>query len=120
MARKLCFALDLVDDADLIAAYEAAHAPGAVWPEVTAGIRAKGFEAMEIWRVADRLFIIAEVSDAWPVALDAAQAEVDARWERAMDPFQRPLPGTPQGEKWRAMTRIFALDGQHDGAGTET
>lgn len=47
MAQRICFALDLVDDAELIAAYEAAHAPGAVWPEVVEGIRAAGYEAME-------------------------------------------------------------------------
>ena len=112
MSRRKCFALDLIDEAELIAAYEAAHAPGAVWPEVIAGIRAKGFLDMEIWRVNDRLFMIAEVSDAWPLPLDSSQAEVDGRWESAMDPFQRPLRGADEGEKWRPMQRIFAMDEQ--------
>lgn len=112
MNRRLCFALDLVNDADLIAAYEAAHAPGAVWPEIVAGIRAKGFLDMEIWRVEDRLFMVAEVSEAWPVALPEEQALLDARWEKAMDIFQRPLPGANAGEKWRPMTKIFVLSSQ--------
>ena len=40
MARRVCFALDLIADADLIADYERAHAAGAVWPDVTDAIRA--------------------------------------------------------------------------------
>lgn len=112
MGRRVCFALDLVNDADLIAAYESAHAPGAVWPEVIAGIRAKGFQGMEIWRVDDRLFMIGEVSDLWPIALDPNQADVDARWEHEMEVYQSPLPGAAEGEKWRPMTRIFSMDQQ--------
>jgi len=112
MSRRVCFALDLVDDADLIADYERAHAPGAVWPEVTRGIRDKGFTDMEIWRVADRLMMIAEVADDWPRGLDAKGKAVDARWEAAMDRFQRPLSCAGDGEKWVAMRRIYSLGEQ--------
>lgn len=112
MTRRLCFALDLVDDADLIAEYEHAHAAGAVWPEVTAGIRAKGFEAMEIWRTGDRLFMIAEVTDDFPRAINGDLAEVDARWEVAMGRFQKALPHAAPGEKWLPMTRIYSLGEQ--------
>ena len=110
MARRLCFALDLVADADLIAEYERAHAPGAAWPDVTRAIRAKGFLAMEIWRTGDRLFMIAEVADAFPRAIPAELAAVDARWEAAMDRFQKSLPHAAPGEKWVGMDRIFTLD----------
>ena len=109
MERRLCFALDLVDDADLIAAYERAHAPGAVWPEVTAGIRASGVEAMEIWRVGTRLFMIAEVAADWPRALPDDLRAIDDRWQTAMDRFQRRLEGETSGEKWAPMTRIYSL-----------
>lgn len=112
MARRVCFALDLVADADLIADYERAHAPGAAWPEVTEAIRAKGFVSMEIWRTGDRLFMIADVADDWPRAVPVALAATDARWEAAMDRFQKPLPHAEPGEKWVAMNRIFSLDGQ--------
>lgn len=112
MSRRVCFALDLMDDADLIADYERAHAPGAVWPEVTRGIRDKGFTDMEIWRVADRLVMIAEVSDDWPRDLDAEGRAVDARWEAAMNPFQRPLSCAGDGEKWVPMRRIYSLGEQ--------
>lgn len=110
MAKRVCFALDLVDDAALIAEYERAHAAGAAWPEVTAAIRAKGFLSMEIWRTGVHLFMIAEVAEDWPRPIPADLAAADARWEAAMDRFQRPLGHAAPGEKWVGMDRIYALD----------
>lgn len=112
MSRRLCFALDLVDDADLIAEYEAAHAAGAVWPEVVQGIRQSGYEAMEIWRSGDRLMLIAEVRDDFPRAIDPALAVIDAKWQEKMDRFQKRLAHGAADEKWTPMTRIFSLDEQ--------
>jgi L-rhamnose mutarotase len=110
MGRRLCFALDLIDDAALIAAYEARHAPGAVWPAVIAHIRATGVEAMEIWRTADRLVMIAEVAPDYPLAVPEPVEIAD--WEALMWRFQKPLPHAADGEKWVAMDRIFTLDGE--------
>lgn len=107
---RLCFALDLVDDAALIAEYEARHAAGALWPAVTAHIRAQGFEEMEIWRVGDRLVMIAEVAPDYPRAVPEPPENAD--WESLMWRFQRPLPQAADGEKWVPMRRIFALDEQ--------
>ena len=114
MPQRVCFALDLVDDAELIAAYERAHAPGAAWPEVMQGIRAKGFLEMEIWRVADRLFMVATVADDFPRMISAAEREIDARWESEMDRFQVPLQSSDRGQKWAPMKRIFSLSEQSD------
>lgn len=112
MSRRLCFALDLVDDAALIAQYETLHAAGSGEPAVIADLRATGFEDMEIWRTADRCFMIAEVADDFPRPRDAAaQAVVDA-WEARMWRFQKPLPHAAPGEKWVPMQRIFALSEQ--------
>lgn len=110
MSRRVCFALDLVDDAELIAAYEAAHQPGAVWPEVIQGIRASGYDSMEIWRAGDRLFLIAEVSDDWPRPIATELEQADQRWQAAMDRFQRRLAFAQEGEKWVPLHRIFSLD----------
>jgi L-rhamnose mutarotase len=109
MARRLCFALDLVDDAALIAAYEAHHAPGAVWPQVLDHLRALGVETMEIWRTGDRMVMIAEVTEDYPRAFP--EPPEIAEWEALMWRFQRPLPHAAEGEKWVPMRRIFALDG---------
>jgi L-rhamnose mutarotase len=105
---RLCFALDLADDAELIAQYEARHAPGAVWPEVLAHIRAQGIEAMEIWRTGDRMVMIAEVAEDYPRPVPAPPET--AAWEELMWRFQRPLPHAAPDEKWMAMQRIFVLD----------
>ncbi|MGK6356781.1 L-rhamnose mutarotase [Sphingomonas sp. DT-207] len=110
MARRVCFALDLVDDARLIAEYEARHAPGAVWPEVIAHIRAQGVESMEIWRTGDRMVMIAEVADDYPRAVTEPPEVED--WETLMWRFQRPLPHAAEGEKWVPMQCIFRLDDQ--------
>jgi L-rhamnose mutarotase len=112
MSRRNCFALDLVDDADLIAEYEAAHAAGQVWPEVVQGIRQSGYEAMEIWRTGDRLFMVAEVADDWPRAVDPALSATDAKWQAKMDRFQKRLAHGNPNDKWTEMTRIFSLADQ--------
>lgn len=110
MPHRQLFALDLVADADLIAAYEARHAPGAVWPAVVRDIRDRGFLDMEIWRVDDRLVMIAELADDAPRASAPEVRETVAAWEAEMDAFQRPLH--PDGPKWAPMRRIFTLDEQ--------
>ena len=110
MRRRVCFALDLIDDAALIAEYEARHAPGAVWPAILADIRASGFADMEIWRGGDRLVMVAEVGEDFPRPRDAGTQALVDRWEAAMWRYQKPLPQAAAGEKWLAMTRIFALD----------
>ena len=66
MARRVCFALDLIADADLIADYERAHAAGAVWPDVTDAIRAKGVDSIVCMAVND-----AFVMGAWGTGLGA-------------------------------------------------
>ncbi|KQN90733.1 hypothetical protein ASE90_16655 [Sphingomonas sp. Leaf67] len=111
-SRRVCLALDLIDDADLIAAYDAAHAPGAVWPDVIRGIRASGVVAMEIWRTGERLFMIAEVAEDWPRAIPADLEAVDACWQAAMERFQRRLANAGGDDKWVTMKRIFHWDAQ--------
>ena len=110
VTHRVCFALDLANDPDLIAEYEARHAPGAVWPQVVAHIRAQGVAAMEIWRTGDRLVMIAEVACDYPRPVP--EPPEIAAWEDWMWRFQRPLSHAVQGEKWVAMQRIFSLDEQ--------
>jgi len=110
VTRRLCYALDLVNDAALIREYCRMHAPDSVWPAVIDHIRARGALDMEIWHQGDRLFMIVEVADDYP-RLDASQfgQQENDRWEAYMATFQRPLPGAAPGEKWLALRRIFAL-----------
>lgn len=106
--RRLCFALDLDDRPELIAAYEQWHEPGCVWPEVLRHVRAQGVRTMEIWRTGDRLVMVAEVDDDYPRPTPADPKV--AEWEELMWKFQKPLPDSAPGEKWVPMTRIFDLD----------
>jgi L-rhamnose mutarotase len=108
--RRFCFALDLVDDPALIAEYVRYHQQ--VWPEVLQSLRDAGIEEMEIYHVADRLFLVMDVNDTFSIErkadADRANADVQA-WETLMWKFQRALPGTPAGQKWRAMDCVFHL-----------
>ena len=107
MTRRHCFALDLKEDPALIAAYETAHAPGGVWPEVLAGIREQGVVDMQIWRVFDRLLMICEVEEGFPRA--SSTPDVMTAWETEMSRYQKELPQAGTGGKWSPMTRIFDL-----------
>ncbi len=107
MSRRLCFALDLVNDAAKIAEYERFHRPGGVWPGIVDDIHAQGIEGMEIWRSGDRMMMIATVADDYPRARDIP-AQYD-EWESLMWTFQKALPHASPGQKWVPMSCIFAL-----------
>ena len=57
---RYCLALDLKDDPQLIAAYDEYHQ--SVWPEIIESIKSSGITHLEIYRVANRLFMIMETS----------------------------------------------------------
>jgi L-rhamnose mutarotase len=104
--------LDLVDDADLITAYRAWHAPGRVPKAVIASIQQQGIMSMEIWNFADRLvMVVEEQDDVNPAAsshIDISDPDVMA-WEALMDGFQRRLACAAEGVKWVAAEKIFDL-----------
>lgn len=110
------FLLDLKDDPELIARYEAWHAAGAVPAAVTASIRAADIRSMEIFRTGNRLAMVIDVGPSFDptakAAADAANPDVVA-WEDLMNNFQQPLPWAGEGEKWIEAKRIFALEEQH-------
>ena len=111
--RRYCLTMDLKDDPKLIGEYEAYHK--AVWPEINNSIRDAGISEMEIYRYANRLFMIMEVDEHF--SFDA-KAEADAnnpvvqRWEQLMWNYQQELPGSKPGEKWKLMENIFTLSKQ--------
>lgn len=110
MTRRYCLALDLVDDAALIAEYERWHR--SVWPGILTSIRDAGIEAMEIYRAGNRLFMVMEVSPDFSfdskARADAANAQVQ-EWEQLMWKYQQALPFAKPGEKWVLMEKIFEL-----------
>ena len=108
---RYCFALDLKDDAKLIAEYEMYHQK--VWPEIIESITSSGIESLDIYRVSNRLFMIMETNETFSFE---AKGQADAEnpkvqeWETLMWNYQQALPGAKPGEKWLLMERIFKLD----------
>jgi L-rhamnose mutarotase len=108
--RRMCFALDLVNNAALIAEYIRMHQPGSVWPAIIDHLRAQGVEKMEIWQRAERIFMIIEATDDYPRSGEShGDVSKNEQWEQYMATFQRALPGAAPGEKWSEMVRIFCL-----------
>ena len=109
--KRYCLALDLKDDAQLIANYEDHHEK--VWPEILKSIKESGIEQMEIYRINNRLFMIMETNDDFSFErkadMDASNKKVQ-EWEALMWKYQQAIPGGKPGEKWRLMEKIFTLN----------
>ncbi|MEO6549073.1 MAG: L-rhamnose mutarotase [Ferruginibacter sp.] len=108
--KRFCLALDLKDDAALIAEYEAHHQD--VWPEIKSSIIGSGITNMEIYRTGNRLFMIMETDDDFSFSAKAASDDSNEKvqeWEALMWKFQQPLPWASNGEKWLLMDKIFML-----------
>ncbi|SDL65676.1 L-rhamnose mutarotase [Pedobacter sp. ok626] len=110
--KKYCLALDLVNDAALIAEYEKHHASGNAWPEITESIKNAGITDMQIYRTGNRLFMIMETNDNFSferkAAMDASNPKVQ-EWEQLMWKFQSSIPWAKDNEKWIIMDKIFQL-----------
>ena len=106
--KKYCLALDLKDDARMIAEYEEHHKN--ISPEILASIRDSGVERMELFRVGNRMFMIMEVVDGFSFEekqnMDESSAAVQ-KWEALMWTYQQALPFAKPGEKWVLMKKIF-------------
>ncbi|MGB5553202.1 MAG: L-rhamnose mutarotase [Flavobacteriaceae bacterium] len=106
--KRHCLALDLKNDRELIAKYEEYHRN--VWPEILKSLRDSGIAHMEIYRIANRLFMIIDVQDSFSfdkkAKLDADNQRVQD-WEVLMWDYQQALPIAKPGEKWLPMTKIF-------------
>ncbi len=59
--KRYCLALDLIDDASLIAEYEQYHRN--VWPEIIKSIKDSGIVNLDIYRVANRLFMLLDTEE---------------------------------------------------------
>lgn len=108
--KKYCFALDLIDDPDLIAEYKSYHEN--VWPEIIKSIKDSGIEDLEIYLVANRMFMIMKVNDTFSFEkkgdMDANNIKVQ-EWETLMWNYQQALPTAKIGEKWMLMDKVYQL-----------
>lgn len=110
--KRYCFALDLVNNSELIVEYEYWHKRENGWPEVRKSIIDAGIINMEIYRTGNRLFMIIETNNTFDLdmkaAIDAGNPKVQ-EWEKLMWKFQQPLPWAKEGEKWILMNKMFQL-----------
>ena len=107
---RYCLALDLINDAEKIAAYEAYHKN--VWPEILDSIKSSGIQSMEIYSVENRLFMIMETDDSFSFetkSISDAQNPKVQEWENLMWNYQQALPFAKAGEKWMLMNKIFSV-----------
>ena len=108
--KRYCLALDLIDDPELISAYQDYHKK--VWPEITKSIRSAGIENLEIYLTGNRLFMIMEVNESFTfekkTAMDSENPKVQ-EWERLMWKYQKGLPWAKKDEKWILMDKIYQL-----------
>ncbi len=106
--KRVCLALDLKNDPDLIAGYLSYHSPENAWPEISAGIKKSGIEIMDIYQADNRLFMICEM----PLEVDFDEAwqkmgtyERQAEWGALMSKFQQALPGHQL--EWVKMKKVY-------------
>ena len=108
---RYCLALDLNDDEQLIAEYEAWH--NERFPaEIGKTITDAGITDMQIYRTGNRLFMIMEVDETFSAEEKARKDEENPavqEWEKLMWKFQKPLPWAKPGQKWVMMDKIFQL-----------
>lgn len=108
--KRFCFALDLKDDPELIKKYIDQHKN--VWPEILESISSAGIIDMEIYNVANRLFMIMETRDDFDPETKAKADRENSKvqeWETLMDQYQKRLPFAKEDQKWVPMHRIFSL-----------
>ena len=112
MSRRFVLALDLVDDAKLIAEYEDWHRPGHTPQPIIRSIVDSGIENMEIYRAGNRMFMIIEAGDFYSpqgkARTDAANPDVQ-RWIARMKQFQQAVPAAGPDGTWLEMERVFRL-----------
>lgn len=105
-----CFALDLIDDKELISAYKTYHKK--VWPEIIESIKNAGIQNLDIYLVGNRMFMIMEVDDTFSFELKS-QMDLEnpsvQEWENLMWKYQQALPTAKPGEKWLLMEKVYAL-----------
>jgi len=111
--KRYCKTLSLKDDPQLIEDYKKVHAPGAAWPEITAGMKEVGIIDMEIYIIGTRLFMIMDTVmdfDHESAMARLAQMPRQSEWESYVSRFQQTSAEATADEKWQLMECIYKLD----------
>jgi L-rhamnose mutarotase len=112
-SKRYCKTLTLKNDDELIRAYKQVHAPGAVWPEITKGMREVGITDMEIYLAGNRLFMIMETAPGFDhnkAMASLAKKPRQSEWEAYVSKFQNTSTDATAEEKWQLMERIYKME----------
>ena len=108
--KRVCLALDLKDQTDLIGEYKRYHSRNGIWKEINEGIKHAGIQVMDIYNIDNRLFMICELkadSDFDQIWSAVGTYSRQTDWAELMATFQQALPGHKL--EWIKMERVFTL-----------
>lgn len=111
--KRYCKILKLHNNPGLIDSYKKVHAPGAVWPEITQGMKEVGILDMEIYIHGNQLFMIMDTKAGFnhDEAMKALAAKPrQSEWEAYVSRFQNTTADATADEKWQIMERIYKMD----------
>jgi L-rhamnose mutarotase len=111
--KRFCKTMSLKVDNNLIEEYKKAHAIGAVWPEITKGMRDVGIVDMEIYILGNRLFMIMDTTvdfDHDQAMNELSRKPRQSEWEAHVSRFQNTTAEATADEKWQLMERIYKMD----------
>ncbi|MEN8117961.1 MAG: L-rhamnose mutarotase [Bacteroidota bacterium] len=111
--KRYCKTLKLENDSHLIEEYKKVHAPGAVWPEITEGMRDVGIIDMEIYIMGTQLFMIMDTVvdfDHDKAMQKLAAKPRQSEWEAYVSRFQKTTAEATADEKWQLMERIYKME----------
>jgi L-rhamnose mutarotase len=111
--KRFCKTLALHNEPSLIESYKKVHAPGAVWPEITKGMREVGILNMEIYILGNQLFMIMDTVEDFDhdkAMTELAQKPRQSEWEAYVSQFQKSSTQASAAEKWQLMECIYRMD----------
>lgn len=111
--KRFCKTLMLADDDKLIEEYKKVHAPGAVWAEITQGMKDVGILDMEIYLSGTTLFMIMDTIPEFDheIAMKIlASKPRQSEWEVYVSEFQQTSKDASADEKWQLIERIYKMD----------
>lgn len=109
--------MEVRNEPALIEAYKRGHVKGAIWPEISQGMKKVGIIDMEIYLLGKKLFMIMD-TDA-DFGHDTAIAELalkprQGEWEAHMSQFQDTSAEATADKKWQQMKRIYKWTNSQD------
>ncbi|GAM22262.1 hypothetical protein SAMD00019534_054370, partial [Acytostelium subglobosum LB1] len=112
MVKSFAQALDLKNDAELIAEYKKYHR--SVWVEVKNALKSIGITKMKIFLVGTHLFMYYESTDDFDPARDF-QRYTDltpkaSEWDLLMRKFQQKIQEAKETDWWCPMEEVFDLE----------